>query len=167
MLMMISLYVYVQGWVVAAEVFPQRLRGRGMTLTTLANWLSNFLIARTLPVMILPTSLDLWGTFAMLSGFCILMSTFVMAFLPETKGVDLDHMEWVFRVFLHEPWYKKLHFTSGGLDEDTLAAVMGVDLNKTDKMEDGDLKQTVELNHSNTFGPEIVKSVDESKANSY
>lgn len=39
------------GWVVAAEVFPQRLRGKGMTLTTLANWLTNFMIAKTVPLV--------------------------------------------------------------------------------------------------------------------
>jgi hypothetical protein len=37
--------------VVAAEVFPQRLRGKGMTLTTLANWLTNFAIAKTVPLV--------------------------------------------------------------------------------------------------------------------
>ncbi len=36
---------------VAAEVFPQRLRGKGMTLTTLANWLTNFMIAKTVPLV--------------------------------------------------------------------------------------------------------------------
>lgn len=39
------------GWVVAAEVFPQRLRGKGMTITTMANWLTNFLIAKTVPLV--------------------------------------------------------------------------------------------------------------------
>lgn len=41
-------------WVVAAEIFPQRLRGKGMTITTLANWITNFCIAKAVPVMILP-----------------------------------------------------------------------------------------------------------------
>ena len=41
-------------WVVSAEIFPQRLRGKGMTITTLANWLTNFCIAKAVPVMILP-----------------------------------------------------------------------------------------------------------------
>ena len=41
-------------WVVPAELFPQRLRGKGMTLTTLANWLTNFAIAKAVPLMIQP-----------------------------------------------------------------------------------------------------------------
>ncbi|TFJ82553.1 hypothetical protein NSK_006137 [Nannochloropsis salina CCMP1776] len=41
-------------WVVSAEIFPQRLRGKCMTITTLANWLTNFCIAKAVPVMILP-----------------------------------------------------------------------------------------------------------------
>lgn len=36
----------------AAEIFPQRLRGKGLTLTTAASWLTTFAIARAVPLMI-------------------------------------------------------------------------------------------------------------------
>ena len=159
------------GWVVAAEVFPQHLRGKGMGITTLANWLSNFLIARTLPLMILPTSLNLWGTFALLSGFCIFMSIFVMSCLPETKGVDLELVEWIFRVFLREPLWKRMKLSTKGVDEDTLNAVLGLDgktsgLGKIDEVEK-DKEKGLELSHvrpSMLFGKEDA-SFDEAKAN--
>lgn len=90
-------------WVVAAEVFPQHTRARAMTITTLANWLANFVIAKTVPLIILPRALDLWGTFMMFSAVCGLMTIFVLLCLPETNGVKLEKMEGVFHSFLEMP----------------------------------------------------------------
>jgi len=105
--------------VVAAEVFPQRLRGKGMTLTTLANWLTNFMIARTLPNMLLPDNFDLWGTFTFFAAFCAFMTVFILVCLPESNGVDLEKMDMVFHDFTGQPLYKRVRLsTKGALDDD-------------------------------------------------
>ena len=100
------------GWIVPAEIFPQNLRGKGMTITTLANWLSNFLISKMVPIMILKENLDLWGTFTFFSAFCGFMSVVILLFLPETKGVNLEDMEAVFLSFIGKPWYKKMRLST-------------------------------------------------------
>ncbi|GAB5036195.1 mfs sp sugar:h+ symporter [Nannochloropsis oceanica] len=89
-------------WVVAAEIFPQRLRGKGMTITTLANWITNFCIAKAVPVMILPANFNLWGTFLFFACLCLFMAAFVLFGLPETKGVPLENMEALFDVWLKD-----------------------------------------------------------------
>lgn len=89
------------GWVVASEIFPQQIRGKGMTLTTFANWLSNFVIALLVPRMILPSVMNMWGTFTFFAVCCIFMVVFVFLFLPETKGVNLEDMDNTFQKFLN------------------------------------------------------------------
>jgi hypothetical protein len=37
------------GWIVPAEIYPQELRGKGMTLSTTANWLANFAVGKFTP----------------------------------------------------------------------------------------------------------------------
>jgi sugar porter (SP) family MFS transporter len=83
-------------WVVCAEIFPQRLRGKAMSISTATNWWTNFIIGQTTPFMLKKSGFDLWGTFVFYGSFCLIMNIWVLIFLPETKGVSLEKMESVF-----------------------------------------------------------------------
>lgn len=83
-------------WVCCSEIFPQQLRGKSMSLTTTANWGTNFIIGRFTPVVYRDENLGLWGTFLVFSGFCFLMTIFVQLYVPETKGKSLEEVDALF-----------------------------------------------------------------------
>jgi len=58
--------------------------------------------------MILPTQLDLWGTFTFYSLSNLLIALFVLLFLPETKGLHLEEIDDVVHNFLATPWYIRM-----------------------------------------------------------
>ncbi len=70
-------------WVVTSEIFPLHVRGVAVSVTTAANWIGNFVIAMSTPILI--TSLGISGTFYILSGALFLAVIFVLLTLPETS----------------------------------------------------------------------------------
>jgi MFS family permease len=75
-------------WIIVSEVFPLRVRGRGVAASTLAFGTSNFLISLTFLSLIKAAGNSL--TFAIYGGFCILTLLFVAFVIPETKGRELE-----------------------------------------------------------------------------
>jgi SP family galactose:H+ symporter-like MFS transporter len=75
-------------WIIVSEVFPLRLRGRGVAASTLAFGLSNFLISLTFLSLLKAAGNSL--TFTIYGGFCILTLFFVRFVIPETKGRELE-----------------------------------------------------------------------------
>jgi sugar porter (SP) family MFS transporter len=75
-------------WILVAEVFPLRLRGRGAAAATLGSGISNFLVSLTFLSLIKAAGNSL--TFAIYGGFCILAILFVRFVIPETKGRELE-----------------------------------------------------------------------------
>ncbi len=78
-------------WIVNAEIFPTKLRGRAMSLAIFTLWLADFLVTQTFPR--LRESIGPAKTF-WVYAFCSLLSTiFVVALVPETKGRTLEEIE--------------------------------------------------------------------------
>jgi len=75
-------------WILVAEVFPLRLRGRGVAAATLGSGTSNFLVSLTFLSLINAAGNSL--TFAIYGAFCILTLLFVRFVIPETKGRELE-----------------------------------------------------------------------------
>jgi len=75
-------------WILAAEVFPLRLRGRGIAAATIGSGVSNFIVSLTFLSLIKAAGNSL--TFAIYGVFCILTLLFVRFIIPETKGRDLE-----------------------------------------------------------------------------
>jgi sugar porter (SP) family MFS transporter len=75
-------------WIIVSEVFPLRLRGRGVAASTLAFGLSNFVVSLTFLSLLKAAGNSL--TFAIYGGFCILTLVFVRFVIPETKGRELE-----------------------------------------------------------------------------
>jgi hypothetical protein len=61
-------------------------------------WLFNFVVARAVPTMLITVGSDGYGTYLIFGSFCFSMFVFVWFFVPETKGVSLEHMDALFGV---------------------------------------------------------------------
>src|ERR1700723_179534 len=75
-------------WIIVAEVFPLRLRGRGVAAATLGSGISNFIVSLTFLSLIKSAGNTL--TFCIYAAFCILPLFFVRFVMPETKGCELE-----------------------------------------------------------------------------
>ena len=87
----ITCYAFSMGpiaWIIVSEVFPLRVRGRGVAAATLSFGTSNFLISLTFLSLIKAAGNSL--TFAIFAAFCILTLIFVRYVIPETKGRELE-----------------------------------------------------------------------------
>lgn len=66
-------------WVVCAEIFPLRSRAKGMSVTTSANWMCNFVIGLIVPIMLENIT---YGTYIFFACFLVLSFFFVWIFVP-------------------------------------------------------------------------------------
>lgn len=71
-------------WVVTSEIFPLKVRGVSVSITTAANWVGNFVVAMLTPILI-ASPLGIHGTFYLLSAMLLTAFLFVALALPETK----------------------------------------------------------------------------------
>ncbi|HEY8942493.1 MAG TPA: MFS transporter, partial [Cellvibrio sp.] len=79
-------------WIMLGEMFPNQIRGSGLAVAGLAQWLANFLITWTFP-MLLGSALGLSGAYGIYM-ICSLFSVFfVIWWVQETKGKKLEQME--------------------------------------------------------------------------
>lgn len=88
-------------WVLLAEIFPNRIRGRAMAFAVAAQWISNYLVSWTFPMMDKSTFLqDLFhGGFAywIYGGMSLIAAWFMWKYVPETKGKTLEEMEGIWK----------------------------------------------------------------------
>jgi sugar porter (SP) family MFS transporter len=75
-------------WILVSEVFPLRVRGRGVAAATLSFGTSNFLVSLTFLSLIKAAGTSL--TLIIYGAFCILTLFFVAFVIPETKGRELE-----------------------------------------------------------------------------
>ena len=75
-------------WLLIAEIYPLKVRGKAMSAATVANWSSNFIISLTFLSLV-----SLFGTngvFFIYALIGLLSLIFVWKFVPETKGLSLE-----------------------------------------------------------------------------
>lgn len=83
-------FVAVIFWLMLAEIFPLRVRGKVMGMAVFANWFANFLVALVFP----PLQEALHGkTFFIFAFINFLTIFFYWKFIPETKGKSLEELE--------------------------------------------------------------------------
>jgi uncharacterized membrane protein YgcG len=84
-------------WVVPAEVFPLRARGKASALTTAAHGASAVLGAWVLDTW-LSSGYDAAASMLVFAGVIIMLGIFVFLTLPETKNMMLEDMEEIFDI---------------------------------------------------------------------
>lgn len=78
-------------WVVLSEIFPNRIRGMAMAVSTFALWTACFILTFTFPL--LNKGLGAYGTFWLYGIVCLSGFVFIKMTLPETKGKSLEEIE--------------------------------------------------------------------------
>ncbi|HEV3092267.1 MAG TPA: sugar porter family MFS transporter [Candidatus Cybelea sp.] len=75
-------------WLLISEIFPLPVRGTGMSISTLANWVGNFLVSQFFLTMV--ATLGISHTFWIYAALCVVTAVFVYAMVPETKQELLE-----------------------------------------------------------------------------
>lgn len=93
MLVYVAAFAVAMGpvvWVVIAEIFPTRIRGRAMSIATVCLWASCYLVTQ----FFLPLLKQMeGGVFYIFAFMCVVALVFVGWAVPETKGKSLEEIE--------------------------------------------------------------------------
>lgn len=76
-------------WVLLGEMFSNRIRAAALGIAAAAQWVANFLITTTFPVL---ASISLGLAYGLYTVFAVLSFLFVARFVTETKGRELEDM---------------------------------------------------------------------------
>ncbi len=78
-------------WVMLGEMFPNQIRGSGLAVAGLAQWVANFIVTWTFPILLAGVGLAV--AYSLYTLGAILSIFFVLRFVQETKGKELEQME--------------------------------------------------------------------------
>ncbi|KAF8051121.1 hypothetical protein N665_1793s0007 [Sinapis alba] len=79
------------GWLMISEIFPLKLRGRGISIAVLVNFGTNALVTFAFSPL-----KELLGAGVLFCGFgviCVVSLVFIYFIVPETKGLTLEEIE--------------------------------------------------------------------------
>jgi SP family sugar:H+ symporter-like MFS transporter len=76
-------------WVLLGETFPNRIRAAALSLAAAAQWVANWVISTSFPPL---KDAGLGLAYGLYSTFAVLSLLFVLRFVRETKGVELEEM---------------------------------------------------------------------------
>jgi sugar porter (SP) family MFS transporter len=153
------------GWIVPAEIFPNELRGKGMTLSTTGNWLSNFAVGKFTPSILRPNVFNLWGTFLFFGGFCALMTIFTLLMVPETAGVPLEDMSAVLDKFRSHSWLYRLTHVNLKINPATDPAIGELEMQRKQVAANNGKHHHHHLGHHNGHGHAAVHGTTGAPAN--
>lgn len=73
------------------EIFPLKVRGSAVGVSSLSNWAANFPVALLFPILVAALSQTpvFWG----LGVICIISMVFIYFVVPETMGRSLEEIE--------------------------------------------------------------------------
>jgi SP family xylose:H+ symportor-like MFS transporter len=84
-------------WVLLSEIFPNKIRGKALSIAVAAQWIANFAVSQPFPLMDNNSTLNEYFN----NGFAYLLygvigfiaAWFVWKYVPETKGNSMEEME--------------------------------------------------------------------------
>ncbi|ORY61590.1 MFS quinate transporter QutD [Pseudomassariella vexata] len=79
--------------VFASEIFPNRVRSLGFAVSMSASWIAQFIVVYSAPYMIARIQFGMFFFYGSCTTFAVM---FVYLFVPETKGVSMEHMDFIF-----------------------------------------------------------------------
>lgn len=94
------------GWTVPSEIFPLETRSAGQSITVAVNLFFTFVIGQSFLSLLCAFK---FGIFLFFAGWITIMTIFVYLFLPETKGVPIEEMIFLWRK--HWFWKKIVQTT--------------------------------------------------------
>jgi MFS transporter, SP family, sugar:H+ symporter len=77
-------------WVLLGEMFSNQIRAAALAVAAAAQWLANFLVSTTFPAL---ANLGLTFAYGLYTAFALLSFFFVIRFVRETKGRELEQMD--------------------------------------------------------------------------
>ena len=92
-------------WVLLSEIFPNSIRSTAMAIAVAAQWLANYFVSQTFPIVVESDANKLvadggtWNNslpYFLFSAFIIFIIFFTWKWIPETKGKTLEEMEATF-----------------------------------------------------------------------
>lgn len=103
---LVSMLVYTAGfavswgpvtWVLLSEIFPNQIRGKAMALAVAAQWVANYLVSWTFPILdknpYLISRFHHGFAYWIYGVMSIIAALFMWRMVPETKGRTLEQME--------------------------------------------------------------------------
>ncbi len=83
-------------WVLLSEIFPNKERSLALSIAVFIQWVANFFVSQTFPVMtdnkMLATTFHGAFPFILYAVFCLIALAFVWKYVPETKNKTLEEM---------------------------------------------------------------------------
>jgi SP family arabinose:H+ symporter-like MFS transporter len=80
-------------WILCSEIFPNKVRGRAMSIATFVIWSSCYVVAQTFPMLNDSKAIGPVLTFWIYGCVSLLNFIFVLLVVPETKGRTLEEIE--------------------------------------------------------------------------
>jgi SP family arabinose:H+ symporter-like MFS transporter len=80
-------------WILCSEIFPNKVRGRAMSLATFTIWTSCYLVAQTFPMLNDSKIIGPARTFWVYAAVSLVALVFIWLAVPETKGRTLEEIE--------------------------------------------------------------------------
>ncbi len=78
-------------WVMLGEMFPNQFRGSALAVAGFAQWIANFGITMTFPIML--SGIGLGGAYSFYAACALISIIFIAKFVKETKGIELEDMQ--------------------------------------------------------------------------
>lgn len=76
-------------WVLISEIFPNTIRGKAVAIAVAAQWIANFVVSSTFPML---EEFSITFTYVLYGVMSVLSAIFVWKMVPETKGKTLEDM---------------------------------------------------------------------------
>jgi sugar porter (SP) family MFS transporter len=78
-------------WLLISEIYPERIRGKSMSIATIANWGANFVVAVTFLTLL--NAISNAGTFFLMGFLSLVAVAYFWRKVPETRGLTLEEIE--------------------------------------------------------------------------
>ena len=78
-------------WLMISEIFPVGVRSSAMSICTIVNWGTNFLVAQTF--LTLTTAITRQGVFFLYAALAVASVVFFSLRIPETRGKSLEEVQ--------------------------------------------------------------------------
>lgn len=86
---------------ILADIFPNSIRGKALSIAVAVQWVANYLVSWTFPIMdknsYLVETFNHGFSYWIYGVISILAAIFMIKFVPETKGKSLEELEAIWK----------------------------------------------------------------------